>query len=316
VKKLLNTGTSNKTKTPVILEIKGNSLDDGPGIRSVIFFKGCPLSCLWCHNPESKKAGIEISFDSRTCVGCNTCIKICPVAALSRDNPHFISRDLCTLCFKCADACPSGALAKVGAYMSVKEIVDVVIRDKPFYDTSGGGVTLSGGEPALFMEFISKLLRALKKNGIHTLLETCGLFDFDSFKRTVYPHLDMIYYDIKIFDNNEHKRYCGASNNRIIENFTKLLPLAKKDGKILIPRTPLVPGVTDSDTNISAIADFLKGLDVHKAAILPYNPLWHEKNAKIGADDPFAGKKSMRSFMDKNGIEHIKRIFRGRDIET
>jgi pyruvate formate lyase activating enzyme len=133
-------------KSPLVLEIKGNSLDDGPGIRSVIFFKGCPLSCVWCHNPESRKAAPEIAFDGKLCVDCGECRKTCPERALSKIHPFYVDRTLCNLCYLCADACPSGALEKVGKTMTVDAIMEKILPDKPFYDASGGGVTLSGGE--------------------------------------------------------------------------------------------------------------------------------------------------------------------------
>ena len=142
---------------PLILDIKGNSLDDGPGIRSVIFFKGCPLACTWCHNPESKRFEAEISFDAKACIGCDACLSACPQDALSRDNPFFIDRRRCDLCFRCIDACHSGALSRVGQEMGIAEIVARVLDYKPFYDTSGGGVTLSGGEPTVYMDFASPI---------------------------------------------------------------------------------------------------------------------------------------------------------------
>jgi len=206
-------------KQPLILEIKGNALDDGPGIRSVVFFKGCPLSCLWCHNPESKRMGMEIGFEAKTCVGCDTCINLCPENALSRENPFFIDRDACTLCFECVDACPSGALTRIGTYMSVEAIAEQVLRDKPFYDTSGGGVTLSGGEPTLVTGFAGELAARLKASGIHTLIETCGLFDLARFDESLYPYLDLIYFDIKLMDAALHAHYCGVANETILYNF-------------------------------------------------------------------------------------------------
>ncbi len=126
----------------LILEIKGNSLDDGPGIRTVVFFKGCPLNCVWCHNPESKKKAIELSWDSKECIGCKSCIEVCRANAISVKNPYYIDRSKCTLCFECVDVCPSGALSRVGKYMTVNEIMKEILKDKPFFITSGGGVTL------------------------------------------------------------------------------------------------------------------------------------------------------------------------------
>ena len=278
-------------KTPLILEIKGNSLDDGPGIRTVVFFKGCPLSCVWCHNPESKDPGLEISFDEKACIRCDTCLDICKENALSRNNPHFIDRNRCNLCLDCTDACPSGALSRVGIKMSVDDIVNKVLADKPFFDNSGGGVTLSGGEPALFMDYTSELLKLLKTEGVHTLMETCGLFNFDAFEKKILPWLDAIYFDFKLFDAQEHRRYCGMPNETILKNFERLLAETSRDNKVILPRIPLIPGITDTEANISSIALYLKGLGVHRADILSYNPLWFEKCSKIGLDSPFENRQ-------------------------
>ena len=296
-------------KHPLILEIKGNALDDGPGIRSVVFFKGCPLSCAWCHNPESKRAGAEIGFDAKTCVGCDTCVDICPESALSRDTPFFIDRSVCTLCFQCADACPSGALSRIGEAMSVNEIVATVIRDKPFYDNSGGGVTLSGGEPALFGEFTGALAEALKTRGIHILLETCGHFDPGRFFDWVYPWLDMIYFDIKLMDPNAHIRHCGVSNERILHNFKTLQKRSQAGGIPVLPRTPLIPGITDTTGNLEGIAGFLASLGVTQASLLPYHPLWHEKNLKIGIAADLQYNESMARWYEKQDIERCRSVF-------
>lgn len=299
----------NEIKSPLILEIKGNSLDDGPGIRSVVFYKGCPLSCVWCHNPESKKATAEISFDPKSCIDCGACREVCPENALSKDNRYYIDRNKCNLCFLCVDACPSGALDRVGKTMSVDDIVKKILPDKPFFDTSGGGVTLSGGEPSLFMDFTSHLLKALKQNNIPTLLETCGFFDFDRFMDMLYPYLDTIYFDIKIIDSAAHKKYCGVPNEKILDNFKKLAAAAAKDAKKILPRTPLIPDITDTENNIRGIAAFLKSTNVTEAALLAYNPLWHEKSDKVGVEDPYKDSKEMTSFRDGNVIERCRLIF-------
>lgn len=302
------------TRTPLILEIRGNSLDDGPGIRSVVFFKGCPLSCAWCHNPESKRAGAEISFDAKECVACDTCVKLCPEKALSRKKNGFVDRDKCSLCFACADSCPSGALSRVGREMSVDEIAETVLRDRPFFENSGGGVTLSGGEPSLFIDFSSSLLASLKKKKVHTLLETCGHFDWDAFEEKMAPHLDAVYFDIKLMDGAAHKKYCGVSNEKILSNFGKLIALAAKGKIAVLPRTPLVPGITDTEQNLSAIAGYLSGLGVGKAALLPYNPMWHEKSGKIGAADPLAGSADASTWMSREMIEKCGAIFAAQGI--
>jgi pyruvate formate lyase activating enzyme len=308
--------TQNEIKNPLILEIKGNSLDDGPGIRSVVFCKGCPLNCVWCHNPESKKAVAEISFDANTCIDCGSCREVCPQNALSRDNPFYIDRSKCDLCFLCVEACPSGAMEKVGKTMSVDDILKKILPDKPFFDTSGGGVTLSGGEPTLHMNFSSKLLSALKQNNIHTLVETCGFFDLNRFMGMLYPHIDMIYFDIKIIDTASHKKYCGVPNEKILDNFTRLAQTAKNDGKVLLPRTPLIPDITDTEENIKGIAQFLKSRNISDAALLAYNPLWHEKSDKVGVNDPYKNNKIMTTFSDNSVLERCKAIFAEAGIRT
>ena len=306
----------NEIKTPLILEIKGNSLDDGPGIRSVVFYKGCPLSCVWCHNPESKKPSVEISFDPKVCIDCGTCRELCPKKALSRDNRFYIDRSKCDLCFLCVDVCPSGALDSVGKNMSAEEIMKKILPDKPFFDTSGGGVTLSGGEPTLFMDFTSGLLKSLRQNNIHTLMETCGLFDIHKFMDMLYPYLDAIYFDIKIIDSAAHKKYCGVTNEKILDNFIRLAKTAKKDGKTLLPRTPLIPDMTDIESNIQGIAAFLKNLNITEAALLAYNPLWHEKSDKVGVDDPYKNTKVMNSFRENSIMERCKNIFAASGINN
>ncbi len=299
----------NEIKAPLILEIKGNSLDDGPGIRSVVFYKGCPLSCVWCHNPESKKATVEISFDPKVCINCGVCHEVCPKNALSKDNRYYIDRNKCNLCFLCVDDCPSGALDRVGKVMSVKDIMKKILPDKPFFDTSGGGVTLSGGEPTLFMDCTSQLLKSLKQNKISTLLETCGFFDIHKFMDMLYPYLDAIYFDIKIMGSTAHKKYCGVPNEKILDNFTRLSRTAKRDGKILLARTPLIPDITDNESNIKEIASFLQSLNITEAALLAYNPLWHEKSDKVGVDDPYRDSNVMTSFRDNNVMERCRSIF-------
>ncbi len=239
---------------------------------------------------------------------------MCPENALSKDNRFYIDRNKCNLCFLCVDACPSGALDRIGKTMFVDEIVKKILPDKPFFDTSGGGVTLSGGEPTLFMDFTSQLLKSLKQNNIHTLLETCGYFDVNKFMDKLYPYLDTIYFDIKIMDSTAHKKYCGTSNEKILDNFTQLYLKASLDGKIFLPRTPLIPDITDNESNIKGIASFLKSLNITEAALLAYNPLWHEKSDKVGVEDPYKNSKVMTTFTDNSVTEKCKDIFRNAGI--
>jgi len=301
---------------PQVLEIRGNSLDDGPGIRSVVFMKGCPLSCVWCHNPESKRPGPELLFDASICVSCGTCADLCESGALRMKKKKLLfDRSKCTLCFLCTDSCPSGALARAGRSMTVDAIIDEVMKDKPFYDTSGGGVTLSGGEPLMFMDFASELLAGLKKNGLHTLVETCGIFNLKRFTELVLPHVDMIYFDIKLMDASLSERYTGVKNDLILANFRALHEISlKKQVDFLLPRTPLITGMTDTDENLSAIASFLSSLGIGKAALLEYNPLWHAKLDKLGQDT--RGAETSREWMDKKHVAHCREIFTSAGISV
>ena len=293
-------------KMPLILEVKGNSLDDGPGIRSVVFFKGCPLSCVWCHNPESQKVRSELSYDQTRCIGCHTCVDTCREGAIKASLPISIDRKRCTLCFECAETCPSHALERVGRQMAVEEIVDVVMRDKPFYDVSGGGVTLSGGEPTLAGPFTGALLKALKNEKVHTLMETCGHFRTEFFHKALLPYLDMIYFDLKLIDSREHVRYCGVSNEIILKNFEALHETAPDR---VLARVPLVPGITDRDENLTGIATHLSRLNVGRVALLAYNPLWPDKCEKIGMANQFPATGASRSWMSKEKEKACQEIF-------
>lgn len=303
-------------KPPIILDVKGNSLDDGPGIRTVVFFKGCPLDCVWCHNPESKSPRPEISFDETSCIQCNNCLETCTRNALDRKNPGYINRSLCDLCFDCVDTCTAEALTRLGREMTLAEVLHKITRDKPFFDTSGGGVTLSGGEPLLQMEFASALLKAVRACGIHTLVETCGLFSFDAFAKKIAPHCDQIYMDIKLVDGDAHKKFCGASNRQILENLSSLSRLAKQGTIQFLPRVPLVPGITDTPENLEAIANLLEENDLPQVQLLEYNPTWFNKCTKIGKPNPLAGHEGMDVWLSPGQIERCKSLFTARGIQV
>jgi len=303
-------------KTPLILEIKGNSLDDGPGIRSVVFFKGCPLSCLWCHNPESKSPRVEIAFDAVECIGCNTCLETCQEGALSREDPFYIDRDKCSLCFNCVATCPSRALSRVGENMSVAEILETVLKDRVFFRNSGGGVTLSGGEPTLPPAFAGDLLCNLKREGIHTLLETCGLFDWPTFEKMLYPFLDAVYFDIKLMDDTKHRHYCGTSNKGIVNNFSRLFQCSRESGVEILPRIPLIPGITDTNENLRAIVAYLKSLYVEKAELLDYHPMWREKNRTLGLPRPADEPADLDAFSSRGHLDGCRQIFLDAGIQV
>ena len=216
---------------------------------------------------------------------------------------------------QCVDACPSGALSRVGKPKSVDDIVKEVARDKPFFKTSGGGVTLSGGEPTLFMDYLSRLVQAFKKQEIRILVETCGMFRLEEFLEKVHPYIDAIYMDVKIMDKAAHREYCGTSNEVILKNFKALNKLYQEGGVEILPRTPLIPGITDTDENIRAIVAFLQDCGVKKSQVLPYHPLWQEKNFKIGVKDSRGDAPAMQTFLDKNRLQACREAFLAAGIQ-
>ena len=301
-------------QAPLILEIKGNSLDDGKGIRSVVFFKGCPLRCIWCHNPESKHVSEEISYDAQSCIGCGSCIRTCPERALSPSNPSFIDREKCTLCYACSQVCPAKAIHRLGEEMSQEELVQKLLSDKPFYDVSGGGVTLSGGEATLFAPWVGELAGQLQQAGVNVLLETCGYFRYEEVAQHLLPHIRDIFCDIKIYDRELHKKYCGVYNDRILENFARMYADREKYGYEILPRIPLIPNITDSVENLTAIAEYFKDCGVHRTALLPYNPTWYPKNDKLGIRIA-AELEGLEHWQSKEQMEEAREIFRSRQIQ-
>lgn len=272
-----------------IFDIKRDSSEDGPGIRTTVFFKGCPLSCVWCQNPESASAKPGLSFDSQRCHPslCDAaCIKACPHHSISLDlnQEIHINRDKCARCDACISSCDFNALERVGYRIELDNLLQRVLIDAPFFNGSGGGVTLSGGEPTVQMKFIHKFLSALKQRGIHTAIETCGYFDYGEFSAKVLPYLDLIYYDLKLFDVEASKKYVGKSNEIILSNFNRL---AKESNIKLVPRIPLIPNITTSDANLQSWAQFLRQAGIDHCELLPFNPLFHDKLEKLGLSSKF-----------------------------
>jgi len=263
----------------LIVDIKRNALDDGPGIRTLIFFKGCPLSCIWCQNPEAKSPSLEISFDKEKCMECKRCLEVCNLDAINFSYEYRIERFLCNLCGECINVCSNKALEFVGINYSIEALVDIILKDKIFYDNSGGGVTFSGGEPLYHMEYLHKLLKNLKKRKIHVCIETSGYYNRQKFDEIILPYVDLIYFDLKIYNPKVHAQYCKVSNKRIFENFEDLV---KKEAVELLPRIPLIPDITDTNENLSNLSNYLTSLNIKKIGLLPYNPLWLHKTEKLG----------------------------------
>jgi pyruvate formate lyase activating enzyme len=268
---------------PLIVDIKRHSHEDGPGIRSVVFFKGCPLRCIHCHNPETQEPGLEIAFFSQDCLQCGRCAEACPEGAVDLALPERIRRDVCTRCGRCAEVCPGGALRCIGEYMAPECLVEMLERDLPFYRHSGGGVTLSGGECTRYPDYLESLLIGLKKSDIHVALETCGEFDYDAFQRKILPRLDLIFFDLKFADEETHRKYTGRSNRRILENLRRLL-LNRPNAVHL--RIPVVPGVTATDENLAGLIAILHEAEASEVTLLPYNPLGLAMYDQLGKPTP------------------------------
>lgn len=259
-----------------IFDVKRFAVHDGPGIRTTIFFKGCPLHCLWCHNPESIDRGLELMARSARCSRCYSCVRVCPKKAISpgpENGPVVVNRAKCDLCGKCAETCVSEALEIVGRRVTVADLADEAVRDRLFFDQSGGGVTLSGGEPLAQPAFAIALLEELRARGIRTALDTSGLANGDVLLRAS-AAADLILYDLKIMDDAAHRRWTGVSNALIFDNLRHLSAL----GTPVWIRIPLMAGVNDGDENIAASIAFLKTLPaVRRVDLLKYHKGGQEK---------------------------------------
>jgi pyruvate formate lyase activating enzyme len=264
---------------PLIFDIARGSFDDGPGIRSTVFFKGCPLRCVWCHNPESQSPLPEIAWFEKRCISCGTCYKVCPQNAHPENDPGPIDRTRCIACGKCTIECNSGALRCFGKYWSVEQLTELLLRDLIYYRKSGGGVTLSGGEPLLFSEYCSELCARLKIHDIHIAIQTSGHFDFGEIASGVLQMIDTIYYDLKLMDKEQHRLYTGRSNELIIDNLRRLESAKKPE---LYVRTPLVPAITATAENLAAIREFLGPLSIKGWRLLDYNPTYLSKSKALG----------------------------------
>ena len=252
--------------TATIFDIERNSFVDGPGIRTTVFFKGCNLRCEWCHNPESQSMAPQMMFYSDQCKGCGKCKEICK------------SPENCTLCGRCVLFCPADARKVCGKTYTSDEVLAEVIKDKPYYENSGGGVTFSGGECMLQIDFLAEILKKCKENGIHTAVDTAGCVPYESFEK-ILPFTDLFLYDIKLFDSEKHKKFVGTDNRLILENLEKL----QKEGKEVIIRIPVIGGVNDTAEEMQSIKDYLDSIGVEKAPeLLPYHAMGEHKYAAIG----------------------------------
>ena len=265
-------------KPGIVFDIKRFSIHDGPGIRTTVFLKGCPLTCLWCHNPESQQSALELIFRPERCIHCGACFEACPEGAIyQRDGSYLTNRSLCKVCGICVDVCCAEAREIIGKELSTEEILKEVLKDKPFYDQSNGGLTFSGGEPLQQLEFLEELLRESKANNLHTALDTCGYAPWDDFLR-ILPYLDLVLYDVKIMDDQLHKKFTGVSNRQVLDNLTSLAEY----GTDLNIRFPVLPGLNDTEDQIRKLGETLKELNgISKVDLLPYHELSSEKYRRL-----------------------------------
>lgn len=248
----------------MIFDIKHYAIHDGPGIRTTVFLKGCPLNCPWCHNPESKKQQPELMWTPTKCLSCQSCVESCPEDALILNGGLYLDEVFCSVCGKCAEACYPEALKLVGQNMTVSEVIAEIEKDYVFHEESNGGVTFSGGEPLYQPKFINELLAECKKKNIHTALDTCGYAD-PRLLLDIIGFVDLWLYDIKHMDSKKHKETIGVSNQLILENLRML------KGENVIIRLPLIPGFNDDLLNIKATGCFLQKNNFKNICILPYH---------------------------------------------
>ena len=270
----------------VVTDIQRFSVHDGPGIRTTVFLKGCGLRCAWCHNPETLRPGPELQVLPDRCIGCDACRQACPRGAHAVEGgARRFLRDRCRACGSCARTCYAGALVLVGREMESGEVLAEVLEDAPFYRRSGGGMTLSGGEPLGQAGFSRELLEGAKAEGLHTAVETSLAASWDRVALLL-PLADLFLVDLKLMDPARHREWTGAANDRILENARRL----SREGRPLVIRTPVVPGVNDAPGAIGAVADFVRDLSSAEAyELVPYHPLGTGKYRSLGIESRFDG---------------------------
>jgi len=291
----------------LVFNIQRYSIHDGPGIRTLVFMKGCPLSCLWCCNPESQSPSQEIMFTPIKCIGCGRCVEVCPTSAAEKKNP-LDAHTLCVVCGRCVEVCPSTARQMVGRYMMIDEVIEEIEKDTLFYQRSGGGVTVTGGEPLIQADFVRMLLKICKKKGIHTAIETCGYARWEDFKK-VLEYVDLVLYDIKHMDTQRHKELTGVGNELILQNAKKVAEL----GKNMIIRVPVVPNCNDSLKNMQAISEFARTLQgVEEIHLLPYHRLGESKYDRLGKNYKLKGVRPL----DKESLSEHKKIIESYNLRV
>ncbi len=284
-------GAAVKESTATVFNIERHALHDGPGIRTLVFLKGCPLRCLWCSNPEGQSVEPELLFRAKDCTSCMRCVEVCPKNAIkvladrvmfADDRIIYTDRELCDACGKCVSVCPAGAREIAGRKMTVSEVADEVLKDEIFYRNSGGGVTVSGGSPLIYPDFIRELFENLMGHGVHTAVETCGAVSWCSFEK-VLELTSLFLYDLKHMNSEVHQEFTGKGNELILENIKKL----DQTGAHIIVRVPIIPAFNDNRDDIGAIARFTMELSSKPAVhLLPYHTLGRSKYHHLEREYP------------------------------
>lgn len=269
-----------------IFNIQRFSIHDGPGIRTTVFFSGCPLRCLWCHNPESHEAKPQMAYFANRCMRCGACVATCPQGALSLDGSHIITDvENCIACGECLAVCPTQARKRYGEEYSVEQLLNILLRDLTYYQKSGGGVTLSGGEPLLHTAFVASLASNLQARGVHVAVESCAYADYERQIKPLITLVDLWMIDIKVMDDERHRTATGRSVTPILDNVRRL----SRDGANMIVRVPVVPHLNDNEQNMRAMAEFIiTQTQIRDVELLPMHKLAEHKYNALGRPYPAA----------------------------
>lgn len=302
-----------KEEQGLIFDITPYMIEDGPGIRTNVFFKGCPLNCKWCSNPYGLKKHSEIIFAKNRCTSCGKCIKVCDSGAISFDQKGTIAMDFskCTNCGNCISVCFSKALSIVGKYYTVNEVYEILDRDRAYFRRGNGGITVSGGEIILQANFVSKLLKKCSDEGIHTTIETSAFGSWEKLK-AILEYTYVAFIDLKCIDDNKHKELTGVSNKLILDNINKAAELCYSKNKILIIRMPVIPTLNDYDENIVNTANFVKSLPGNvELNVLPYHNYGINKYENIGSNYELEDLEPQ----SKNDLKHIESLLSSLDFK-